>query len=61
VSLQLLAMFFFKLEKSLITLNKKTGRAVAKNHKNSTPLCIFCELKTRSDNLSSEEKKKKSF
>jgi hypothetical protein len=32
---------FFKLEKSLITLNKKTGRAVAKNHKNSTPLRFF--------------------
>jgi hypothetical protein len=50
---------FFKLEKSLITLNKKTGRAVAKNHKNSTPLRFFCELKTRRDNLSSEEKKEK--
>jgi hypothetical protein len=53
VSLQLLAMFFFKLEKSLITLNKKTGRSVAKK------LNRFFVVKTRRDNLSSEEKKEK--
>lgn len=44
---------FFKLEKSLITLNKKTGRSVAKK------LNRFFVVKTRRDNLSSEEKKEK--
>jgi len=50
---------FFKLEKSLITLNKKQVGQLQKNHKKLNTLALFCELKTRRDNLSSEEKKEK--